>query len=193
MPAPLRQSMRSLLGALDADPALPSGFTPYVPPHTPAAPPPLAPDARADLSRDRALYELLDRRGLPVPPERPTWNRQSNPALAGRSYQPQSGPLAAGVRRPGNIDLAGQPEVTNPDGSISTVASIGFQETPGGEEIVIPTVVGQRRVSPEAAIAAYRQTGRHLGTFDTPAQGAAYGQQLHDEYARGQYRRKAGR
>lgn len=84
MPWPLRQSLRSLLGALDDDPPLPHDFTPYVPPHTPAAPEPLPPDVAADLGHDRALFEMLDRRKLPVPPELPTWNRQSNPEIARR-------------------------------------------------------------------------------------------------------------
>lgn len=86
MPWPLRQSIRSLLGELDADPALPSNFKPYIPPNTPAAPADmLPPDVAADLAKDRSLYDYLDTRELPVPPELPTWNRQSNPDIARRA------------------------------------------------------------------------------------------------------------
>lgn len=75
---PLPQSLRSLLGALDPDQPLPAGFRPYVPPNTPQAPPPLSMEALEQVAKDKALYEMLDRRGLPVPPELPTWNRRGN-------------------------------------------------------------------------------------------------------------------
>lgn len=74
---PLPQSLRSLVGALDADPPLREGFQPYVPPNTPKAPPPLSMEALEQVAKDKALYEYLDRRGLPVPPELPTWNRRT--------------------------------------------------------------------------------------------------------------------
>lgn len=75
---PVRDSLRALLGQLDPDQPLPPGFKPYVPPHTPAEPPALPIDALEQVAKDNQLYKYLDQRGLPVPPELPTWNRRGN-------------------------------------------------------------------------------------------------------------------
>jgi hypothetical protein len=84
---------------------------------------------------------------------------------------------------PGNIDLTKRPRVKNPDGSISTVRSMGVNID--GREVLIPTVHPEGRImSDEEAIAHYRQTGQHLGMFDTPAESDAYAQQLHEDQAK---------
>lgn len=88
-----------------------------------------------------------------------------------------------GLLSPGNIDLTNRPRVTNADGSVSTVRSIGVNVD--GREVLIPTVSDDGRVlSNEAAIDAYRRTGRHLGIFDSPDASNAYAQQLHEDQAR---------
>ena len=69
--------------------------------------------------------------------------------------------LAERRKRKGNIDLAAQPRVKNRDGTTSTVRSISINED--GEEVLIPTVVGDRVVSDDEAVGEYRRTGRHLG------------------------------
>lgn len=83
----------------------------------------------------------------------------------------------------GNIPLYGRPVVKNADGSTSTVRSMSFNEN--GKEILVPTVVGGKVVSDDAAIAEYHKTGKHLGIFKTPAEATAYAAQLHDDYAAG--------
>ena len=86
-----------------------------------------------------------------------------------------------GMVAQGNIDLARRPIVRNPNGSISTVRSIGIG-TPLGET-VIPTVVGPRVVSNQQAIAQYNRTGQQLGSFRTVPQADRFATQLHGSLA----------
>lgn len=127
----------------------------------------------------------------PLPPS----PRQA--AVASRAARPW------GVLEPGNIDLARQPKVRNPDGSISTVDSIGLNLD--GKEYLLPTVTPDGRhfvndaremgipsnllgqAVADMAFEEFRKTGRHLGVFATPADSDAYAKHLHDAYARGEF------
>lgn len=88
-----------------------------------------------------------------------------------------------GELRQGNIDLNARPVVKNADGSISTVRSmsVGFDDG----EYLIPTVAadGSRILSDEEAITQFKQTGKHLGVFDTPEHANAYAEALHNQQA----------
>lgn len=97
----------------------------------------------------------------------------------------QMDPLApknSGALIPGNIDLSNRPRVRNADGSVSTVRSMSIGTDQG--EVLIPTISDDGRLlNNEDAIASYRQSGRHLGIFRTPADATAYAQQLHRQQA----------
>lgn len=85
-----------------------------------------------------------------------------------------------GMVEPGNIDLTNRPVVRNPDGSISTVRSMSFND--GRHEVLIPTVHPQGHImQDEQAIDHYRNSGQHLGKFDTPENATSYAQQIHED------------
>jgi hypothetical protein len=93
-------------------------------------------------------------------------------------------PLSSqGMAAKGNIDLYSRPVVTNPDGSISTVRSIGVNID--GQEYLIPTVAadGSRILSNDEAIQQFMATGQHLGAFQSPGASDRYGQNLHNDQA----------
>ena len=107
---------------------------------------------------------------LAAPPPRPS----DTPQLV---RQPAGGSLAAAppsqIIEKTNIDMSARPEVRNPDGSISTVDTVGFTED-DGTVVNIPTVTddGRHLVGPDgkpdmkAAVGEYRRTGKHLGKFN---------------------------
>lgn len=88
----------------------------------------------------------------------------------------------AGMLSPGNINLHRRPIVHNKDGSISTVRSISIGE--GNQTTLIPTVVGKRVVSNQAAVNYYRRTGQHLGKFASSKAADNYAESLHENQAR---------
>lgn len=86
---------------------------------------------------------------------------------------------APGLLERGNIDLTRRPVVKNADGSVSTVRSIGVNID--GREVLIPTVSDDGRImTDKEAVETYRQTGRHLGIFDTPTNSTAFAKRLHE-------------
>ena len=85
------------------------------------------------------------------------------------------------VLEAGNIDLGNRPLVRNPDGSISTVRSIGVNFD--GREVLIPTVVNGRVVSDEEAIKEYLKTNQHLGIFPTVKDAQRFAEYLHEAEA----------
>jgi len=80
----------------------------------------------------------------------------------------------------GNIDTNQQPVVTNPDGSVSTVRSMSFDDD--GKETLIPTVSQDGRIlSNKDAIGEYRRTGRNLGVFDSIDQANDVAEKIHND------------
>lgn len=78
---------------------------------------------------------------------------------------------------PGNLPTDIRNRVRNRDGSISTVRTMSIGTDQG--EVLIPTVIGGRVVSDDAAIAHYRRTGENFGVFRTPDEATGYAQDLH--------------
>lgn len=89
---------------------------------------------------------------------------------------------ARGMVSPGNTDLSQRPIVKNPDGSISTVRSMSFQNN-NGQEVLIPTVAddGSRVLSDQEAMEQYGRTRKHLGIFSNPEDATAYAESLHND------------
>ena len=104
-----------------------------------------------------------------------------NPTPA-RDLAAKYGYQTGGPAISGNIDLHSRPVVHNADDSISTVRSItvGF----GDKTYVLPTVIGDKIVSNKEAIKHFKDTGEHLGAFDTLADAEGYSQRLHEDQAK---------
>jgi hypothetical protein len=82
------------------------------------------------------------------------------------------------LRVPGNINPITLPVITNHDGSISTTLSFSAQLD--GVEVLLPMIVNGVHVSKDDAISRYRETGEHLGIFDTWQEADRYSLKLHD-------------
>lgn len=84
-----------------------------------------------------------------------------------------------GLVEKGNIDLSARPRVKNEDGTTSTIRSISVNID--GKEVLLPTIADDgRRLTNEQAVQQYRETGKHLGIFDTPANATDYAKKLSD-------------
>lgn len=86
-----------------------------------------------------------------------------------------------GLVQPGNIDPFNRPILYNGDGSYSTTSSMSFND--GAFEVLVPTVVGGKRLTDEQAKAHYYDTGEHLGKFRTPDDADLYATKLHNRQA----------
>jgi hypothetical protein len=83
----------------------------------------------------------------------------------------------------GNIDLSYRDLQPNPDMSTSSVSSmsIGSTDRQGNlTTILIPTVVGGKRLSRQQAIDYYKQTGQHLGKFSRQPDADEFSKMLSD-------------
>lgn len=116
-------------------------------------------------------------------------SRPFDDILMGRSPQR---PQVTGTRQfalpmpvvPGNITLSNRPRVQNPDGSISTVRSMSFDQ--GGFTILVPTVSEDGRImSNDEAIQQFRRTGRHLGKFLNDSDATEFSKALSRDFDKG--------
>jgi hypothetical protein len=89
-------------------------------------------------------------------PQHPASSFADDLAAVRRAGETDPVTSSAGLLTPGNIDLHHRPRVTNPDGSISTVRSIGFEVD--GREVLIPTVSDSGRIlSDDEAVQTFRK------------------------------------
>ena len=102
----------------------------------------------------------------------------------GRPIYPDEGWSTGNVRRVGdpeglitrgNLDLTNRP-VVKQNGKMATLRPISIEQD--GRHVLIPTVIGDRVVGTNEAIASYKQTGLHLGVFSTQEHADAYAQEL---------------
>ena len=83
----------------------------------------------------------------------------------------------------GNIDLYNRPQYVNPDGTISTVASMTLNID--GKFVVLPTIVRDKNgrakslETEEEVYEQYKKTGEYLGKFDTVEEAEIYANKLH--------------
>lgn len=83
-----------------------------------------------------------------------------------------------GLKAQGNLDLNNRPQVMTEEGEVATVRSMSINYR--GKEVLIPTVSENGQImSDEDAIKAFKETGKHLGKFDTPENATAYAKSLH--------------
>lgn len=136
----------------------------------------------------RTVTEAVMGRG-PAPGFKIGSDQQPMPTAPG-TQRPYSLPTTGEPTEKGNIDLYGQPEVKNPDGTTSTVHSRSYNID--GQEVLLPAVTpdGRHLQTDDEIVEEYRKTGRHLGKFQTPAEATAYGSRLSQEYASGKYRER---
>lgn len=89
----------------------------------------------------------------------------------------------SGLLAKGNIDLHHRPVVHNPDGSISTVRSISFEDE-DNNTILVPTVSPWGTIlSNDQAVDWYYRSGQQLGIFGSRKAADKYAQSLHEDQA----------
>jgi len=88
-----------------------------------------------------------------------------------------NGAPVAGLKTKGNINFNGRPMVANSDGSYSSEKSFSRGTDKG--EILVPKIVKGQELSEDAAWSHYKNTGEHMGIFDTPEHADAYAQKTH--------------
>lgn len=132
------------------------------------APPDEQSPSAQDLKALAAQYGGAPSEPPPLAP--PRGGTRKNPALD----------TPAGLLTPGNIsNLYNRPVLQNEEGTVSTTSSSSWNID--GQEVLLPTVVDGKRLTDQEAQDRYRQTGEHLGIFDTPENADAYASALHDE------------
>lgn len=83
-----------------------------------------------------------------------------------------------GAIEPGNMDLSRRPHVKNPEGSTSTVRSMGVNLN--GKEYLIPTVSEKGYImDDDEAIDEFYRTGKHMGVYGSPDETSAAGHAIH--------------
>lgn len=92
-----------------------------------------------------------------------------------------------GFKYKGTIDLNARPVYRNKDGSVSTEVSKTFEI--GGKHIILPTITTEngKRVdlTDDQAVELFRETGLHLGIYDSGAEAEKAAQKIHERGEKG--------
>lgn len=87
-----------------------------------------------------------------------------------------------GGMEPGNLDLKHRPAYKNPDGSVSSVRSMGAELN--GKEYLLPTIAEDgRSMGDDEAIDEFRRTGNHLGVYRNPDDSTRAAEAIHQDQA----------
>jgi len=87
-----------------------------------------------------------------------------------------------GMAEKGNLDPFNREAVYNPDGSISTMRTMGVGNAKG-QEVLIPSVADGRWMSPMETIQRYKTTGENFGKFKDVQSADAYDKEMHQRMA----------
>ncbi len=128
----------------------------------------------------------------PLGPAQPQGNGASS---QNATQQTMVTPNPKGLKEPGNLPIWNRPTVKNDDGTYSSEYSTSFQDPKTGYEVLVPTVVGGKFLTPDGkkpkpgtpeekamfqkAWQHYIQTGENLGKFDNAQDADAYAKILH--------------
>lgn len=126
--------------------------------------------------RQKALLDALRSAKLKKPGALRAKTTQT-PSMTETLYSPYG---KYGATEPGNLDLTARPHAVNPDGSISTVRSMGVNLE--NRNYLIPTVSEDGRImEPDEAIDEYYRTGNHLGVYDSQEASDRAAQSIHED------------
>jgi hypothetical protein len=98
--------------------------------------------------------------------------------------------LAEGQTEKGNLDPYERKVAYNPDGSISNMVTIGVGTDAGNT--IIPSMVEAKQLTPQEAIAHWRNTGENFGTFKDQASMDTFDKTMHQKMAADAEIRKLG-
>ncbi len=132
-----------------------------------------------DFNKAAAAYNAgqgaVDRAGgVPKIPETQDYVKKIQERLEQRLKDPKNFPA---MISPPNIPLRDRPVVKNPDGTSSTVSTITIESD--GKGVLLPTIIGGKRVTADEAVDHWRKTGESLGVFKTEADANEYDKRLH--------------
>jgi hypothetical protein len=97
---------------------------------------------------------------------------------AGHTPRTAAPPRPTGMVKEGNINLNGRPIYKWPNGQISS--EISFSRGTDDGEVLVPQIVNGKVLNQDQAWEHYKQTGEHMGVFDTPEHANAYAEQVHN-------------
>jgi hypothetical protein len=136
--------------------------------------------AKGEVPED-PIHKLTDKLHITKAPQ------QATPTMA--TAKPK------GLVQPGNLNIWNRPTVQNADGSHSSEYSVSFTDE-NGNNVLVPTVVNGKFLTPDGAKPApgspeekamfqaawqhYKQTGEHLGSFDSSENANTYAELLHN-------------